>query len=68
MWSEGIIANPTTNNKFKYWVKHFEENSEFGIDGGKVSKSEYRPNKRNFWKRASFKSTRLRGFSEYLRT
>jgi hypothetical protein len=38
MWSEGIIASPTTGNKYKYWVKHYEEGSEFGIDGGKVSK------------------------------
>jgi hypothetical protein len=38
MWSEGIIASPVTGNKYKYWVKHFEEGSEFGIDGGKVSK------------------------------
>jgi hypothetical protein len=38
MWSEGIIASPTTGGKSKYWVKHFEEGSEFGIDGGRVSK------------------------------
>ena len=38
MWSEGIIASPTTGNKYKYWVKHYEEGSEFGIGGGKVSK------------------------------
>ena len=38
MWSEGIIACLTTGNKYKYWVKHFEDSSQFGIDGGKVSK------------------------------
>jgi hypothetical protein len=38
MWSEGIIASPTTGSKYKYWVKHYETGSEFGIDGGKVSK------------------------------
>ena len=38
MWSEGIIASPTTGGKYKYWVKHYETGSEFGIDGGKVSK------------------------------
>jgi hypothetical protein len=38
MWSEGIIASPTTGNKYKYWAKHYETGSEFGIDGGKVSK------------------------------
>ena len=38
MWSEGIIACPATGGKFKYWVKHFEEGSEFGIDGGRISK------------------------------
>jgi hypothetical protein len=38
MWSEGIIASPTTGNNFKYWVKHYEAGSEYGIGGGKVSK------------------------------
>ena len=39
MWSEGIIASPATGEKFKYWVKHYEEGSEvYGIDGGKISK------------------------------
>lgn len=38
MWSEGIIASPTTGAKFKYWVKHFEEGSKWGIDNGRVSK------------------------------
>ncbi len=39
MWSEGIIASPTTGTRYKYWVKHFEEPSEeYGIDGGKISK------------------------------
>jgi hypothetical protein len=38
MWSEGIIASPETDNKYKYWVKHYEQGSEFGIDGGAVSK------------------------------
>lgn len=39
MWSEGIITSPTTGNRYKYWVKHYEEPSEaFGIDGGKISK------------------------------
>ena len=39
MWSEGILKGPATGNKYKYWVKHYEEPSEvFGIDGGKISK------------------------------
>jgi hypothetical protein len=38
MWSEGIIASPTTGCKYKYWVKHYEEGSPFGIDGGRISK------------------------------
>ena len=38
MWSEGIIAVPATGNKYKYWVKHFEEGSEYGINGGRISK------------------------------
>ena len=38
MWSKGIIAGPTTGEHYKYWVKHFEEGSQYGIDGGKISK------------------------------
>ena len=38
MWSEGIIASPTTGVKYKYWCKHYETYSQYGIDGGKVSK------------------------------
>jgi len=38
MWSEGIVACPVTSGKYKYWVKHYEAGSPFGIDGGKVSK------------------------------
>ena len=38
MWSEGIITCPTTGGKYKYWVKHYDESSHFGIDGGKISK------------------------------
>ena len=38
MWSEGIIYCPSTGSKYKYWVKHYEESSPFGIDGGKISK------------------------------
>ena len=32
MWSKGII------NGYEYWVKHFAEGSEFGINGGRISK------------------------------
>ena len=38
MWSEGIIASPKTGANYKYWVKHYEEGSQFGIDGGRISK------------------------------
>ena len=38
MWSEGIISCLITGAKYKYWVKYFEEGSEFGIGGGKISK------------------------------
>ena len=32
MWTEGTI------NGYKYWIKHFEEGSEYGINGGRISK------------------------------
>jgi hypothetical protein len=38
MWSKGTITNPETGVTYKYWVKHFEIGSEWGIDGGRVSK------------------------------
>ena len=43
MWSEGVIGIPDAKDKEKYtkchyWVKHFEEGSEFGINGGRISK------------------------------
>ena len=47
MWSEGTIGIPDAKDKGKYtvchyWVKHYEEGSEFGIDGGRISKLECR--------------------------
>jgi hypothetical protein len=38
MWSKGVIASPATSTQYQYWVKHFEEKSYYGIDGGRVSK------------------------------
>ena len=36
MWREGTII---INKKgYRYWVKHFDEGSQFGIDGGRISK------------------------------
>ena len=32
MWTQGII------NGFEFEVKHFDEGSEFGINGGRISK------------------------------
>ena len=37
MWAEGSIN--VHNSIFHYWVKHYEEPSEYyGIDGGRISK------------------------------
>ena len=43
MWKEGTIGVPDPNDKKKhtichYWIKHFEEPSEHGIDNGRISK------------------------------
>ena len=41
MWKEGTIGIPNadgTNTICHYWVKHYEEGSVFGIDGGRISK------------------------------
>ena len=40
MWSKGSIEIDGT--KVQYWVKHFEDGSEWGIDGGRISKLECR--------------------------
>lgn len=41
-WHEGTIGIPTTNQIAHYWVKAYEEGSEYGINGGKISKLEIR--------------------------
>lgn len=40
-WHEGTIGIPKKDGSSKiahYWVKAFEEGSEYGINGGKISK------------------------------
>lgn len=40
-WHEGTIGIPQKDGSSKiahYWVKTFEEGSEWGINGGKISK------------------------------
>jgi hypothetical protein len=37
MWSKGTIAIPDAG-KHEYWVKHYDCASDYGINGGKVSK------------------------------
>lgn len=40
-WHEGTIGIPQKHGSSKiahYWVKTFEEGSEWGINGGKISK------------------------------
>ena len=48
MWHEGTIGikiNKGTESKIAhYWVKAYEEGSEFGIDGGRISKLQIRIN------------------------
>ena len=36
MWKEGSLK--INESVFHYWIKEYEEGSQFGIDGGKVSK------------------------------
>ena len=36
MWKEGTIL--ISGKGYLYWVKHYEEGSQFGIDGGRISK------------------------------
>ena len=36
MWKEGTLG--VNGDIFHYWVKQYEEPSQFGIEGGRVSK------------------------------
>lgn len=36
MWKEGALK--VRNSIFKFWVKHYDEGSPFGIDEGRISK------------------------------
>jgi hypothetical protein len=41
MWNEGSIGVPNQEGKYTichFWVKVYEEPSEYGIKGGKISK------------------------------
>ena len=41
MWKQGIIGIPDDKGKYTschYWIKVYEEPSEFGIDNGRISK------------------------------
>lgn len=36
MWKEGTVS--VNGEIFHYWMKQYEEGSEFGINGGRISK------------------------------
>ena len=41
MWTQGAIGIKDENGKMvsiSYWVQHYEEESQFGIDNGRISK------------------------------
>lgn len=41
MWKEGTICIPKKDGGYKavhYWIKVYDEGSEFGINGGRISK------------------------------
>ena len=42
MWTEGSLR--VRSSTFHYWVKHYEEPSEYGIKGGRISKLMLRRN------------------------
>ena len=35
MWQEGTVS--VNGEIFHYWMKQYEEGSEFGINGGRIS-------------------------------
>lgn len=44
LWHEGVIAVPTDEGYIsaQYWVKAYDEGSEYGINEGRISKLEIR--------------------------
>ena len=36
MWKEGTLK--VHDSSFHFWMKQYDEGSEFGIDGGRISK------------------------------
>ena len=36
MWNEGTVS--VNEEIFHYWMKQYEEGSEYGINGGRISK------------------------------
>ena len=40
MWHQGVIGAPVNGKMVscKYWVKEYKRGSEWGIDGGRISK------------------------------
>ena len=36
MWKEGALK--VRNSVFKFWVKYFDEGSQYGIENGRISK------------------------------
>lgn len=36
MWKEGVIE--VYGDKFRYWIKVYKRKSQYGIDGGRISK------------------------------
>ena len=37
MWKEGAIK--VRNSVFKFWIKHYDEGSCYGIDEGRIAKA-----------------------------
>ena len=48
MWKEGVIGVPEKESgkmaAVKYWVKNYDEPSEYGIENGRISKLTLRQN------------------------
>lgn len=38
MWSNGRIFDTKSKTGYEYWCKHFDQPSQHGVGGGKISK------------------------------
>lgn len=63
MWTQGTIRVKDSNGRMvsvTFWVKHYEEESQFGIDNGRISKLMLKQDGRSFTTTTGARTLNLR--------